>query len=111
MLIPLLLAASISRETIDKIVHEKADDLQTCYQDQLDEHPKLKGKVTVLFTVENDGAVSDAKVKATTLKNEEVEECVLDLFRALIFPDLNGACDASREDCTVKITYPLTFSP
>ncbi len=110
-LAPALAGASISQKVIDDVVREHADAFQDCYQEGLDRRPKLKGKITVVFAVEKDGTVSDAKAKSATLKDEKVETCILDEFRTMQFPDLSGGCDEDRDDCTVRITYPLTFSP
>src|SRR5687768_8434018 len=99
-LLMIVLAASISRETIDSVVHEHTDAIQACYQEGLDRRPKLKGKIVVLFKVEKDGSVSEAHAKTKTLVDEKVETCVLDLFRTMRFPDLTPTCDEDKDDCT-----------
>jgi hypothetical protein len=109
----LALASSIDPRVIDEHVHAKQDEIQACYDEGLARKPKLAGKIVVLFTVENDGRVSDAVTKkATTLRDPAVVECVLGVFETLVFEGgLTPGCDASKNDCTVKITYPLTFTP
>lgn len=105
-------ASSLDTALIDRVVHTKIDEIQRCYDEGLARKPRLAGKVVVLFTVEKDGAVSEAVTKkGTTLKDETVVSCLLAAFRGLHFPDLAAGCDASEEDCSVKITYPLRFSP
>lgn len=107
-----LVGASLATGVIDEIVRKNQPAVQACYDEGLDRNPTLAGKIVVLFTVENDGTVSDAVAKkGTTLKDETVVTCVVDSFRTLVFPSRADACDASKQDCWVKVTYPLTFSP
>lgn len=105
-------ATSIDTKTIDERVRTKREAVAACYDEGLARKPKLAGKILVLFVVENDGTVSDASAKkGTTLKDETVVNCVLGEIKTLVFPPMGDDCDASRDDCTVKITYPFTFTP
>jgi hypothetical protein len=108
----LALASSIDSRQIDEVVHAEQERVQGCYDEGLARNSKLRGKIVVLFTVENDGTVSDVVTKkGTTIKDEKVVDCIDELFETLQFPGLSPGCDASKQDCTVKITYPLTFTP
>lgn len=104
-------ASTIAPEVIDAVVHGRRDAIRDCYHAGLDRKPRLRGKMVVLMTVERDGSVSEAIAKSSTLADAEVEACVLGVFDGMHFPDLTGGCDASTQDCAVKITYPLTFTP
>ena len=108
---PAASASTIDPEVIDAVVHEHRDAIRDCYHAGLDRKPRLRGKLLVLMTVERDGSVREAIAKSSTVDDAEVEECVLGVFDRMHFPDLTGGCDASVEDCAVKITYPLTFTP
>src|SRR5262245_49535907 len=101
-------ASSIDTQLIDSKVKAKSDRISVCYEEGLARKPKLSGKIVVLFVVENDGTVSSVEAikKGTTLKDETVTACVLKEFEDLTFPSRVDACDASKENCTVKITYP-----
>jgi len=107
-------ASSIDTKLIDEKVKEKSDAISVCYEEGLSRRPKLAGKIVVLFVVENDGAVSSVSVakKGTSMKDEAVTSCIVAEFEKLTFPGrVDDGCDASKENCTVKITYPLTFTP
>jgi hypothetical protein len=105
-------ASSFDTAQIDRLVQAKSDAVSACYEEGLARKPKLSGKILVLFTVENDGTVSDAVTKkGTTLRDDAVIGCVLAEFKTLVFPSRVDSCDASKENCSVKITYPLSFTP
>lgn len=105
-------ASSIDTAQIDRLVKTKSEAISVCYEEGLARKPKLSGRIVVLFTVENDGTVSDAVTKkGTTLRDETVIGCVLAEFETLVFPSRVDACDASKENCSVTITYPLSFTP
>lgn len=106
-------ASSIDTRLIDEKVKTRSEAISVCYEEGLSRKPKLAGKIVVLFVVENDGTVSSVTVtkKGTTLKDETVTACILAEFTTLTFPSREDACDASKENCSVKITYPLTFTP
>jgi TonB family protein len=110
--LPLLFGSSIDTNLIDQTVKTKQEAIADCYDEGLKRKPKLRGKIVVLFTVENDGRVSDAVIKkGTTLADDDVKSCVLAAMKELTFPPMGGDCDAAKEDCTVRITYPFTFTP
>ena len=105
-------AASIDPKAVDAVVHEHQDAFQDCYDEGLKRKPKLRGKVVVFFRIEKSGEVTEAVAKkGTTLADETVQRCLLDAFERMHFPDFTGACDESDQDCFVRITYPLTFTP
>jgi hypothetical protein len=105
-------ASSIDTAMIDRLVKTKSDAVSACYEAGLARKPKLAGKINVHFTVENDGTVSQAAAKkGTTLRDDEVIGCVLAEFKTLVFPSRVDVCDASKENCSFTITYPLTFTP
>lgn len=113
LVLPAAAASTIDTRVIDDNVQAKSDAISVCYEEGLARKPKLSGKIVVLFLVENDGTVSKVEVtkKGTTLKDEIVTTCVLAEFEKLTFPVREDGCDASKENCTVKVTYPLTFTP
>lgn len=63
--------------------------IQACYERVLAEAgTKIEGRITVRFLVNPDGTVKEARVypRATSLKNESVQDCVLSSVHAWIFP-------------------------
>ena len=65
--------------------------------------PELAGKIVVQWKVGLDGAVTEAFVKTTTMKNQKVEECMERQIKRFKFdPPDGGIC---------IIEFPFVFSP
>jgi len=76
--------------------------LQDCYKRELREIPSLKGKVSVRFTVNPDGAVIAVELISSTLNNSRLESCLLAKIRRWRdFPP----CDASFGNQTFRQTF------
>jgi TonB family protein len=76
--------------------------IKHCYEKELRKDPELSGTVTVGFTVGARGTVTEAAVKQSTLKNKEVEGCMIEDIKGWIFPEPRGGQP-------VPITYPFKF--
>jgi hypothetical protein len=89
-------------EVIQRIVRQNFGRFRLCYENGLKNHPDLTGKVTVSFTIKNDGSVSDVKAN-TDMGDAAVASCVGKAFGGLSFPQPEGG--------VVKVSYPIMFSP
>lgn len=88
---------------IAKNVRRRASALRACYEMQLLSKPDLKGKVTVQWTIKQDGAVANPKVVANTIQNDKVTDCVMRAINRIRFkkPEA-GIC---------VIQWPFVFAP
>lgn len=100
---PVILGA-LDKPLIDAVLKKEWSQITRCYQDGLTSMPTLGGKLAVKFTIGQDGSVSSATTKSTTLNSPSVEQCVLSVFSAMHFPEPKGGG-------TVMLTYPLIFTP
>lgn len=99
-----LVSGALDASVIDKVVGMNSFSVITyCYEKEYAKNPKLFGSVTVKFTIDKDGRVSNAETKSTTLNNKVVEDCVCARFLRLKFP-------VPKDGGTVVISYPITFS-
>ena len=73
-----------------------------CYSLGLAQDPSLSGTVLVRFTVGPDGKVATAAVARTSLRNDAVEECLLNVVRTWTF-------GPRRQSQTLE--YPFEFEP
>jgi hypothetical protein len=75
-----------------------------CYQDVLNEkHTRdFKGKVTILLSLTTSGTAKAVKIMGGTLKNKEVEDCLVSTVKEFEFPKLDRPGD---------IQYDYTFEP
>ncbi len=103
-------ASSLDTREIDGTVHARIDDIRACYEEGLKRKPRLAGKLVMRFKVERDGSVHEAGLTKSTLRDEQVESCLVGVFETMQFPAFGPPC-ADGEDCSIKITYPLHFEP
>jgi TonB family protein len=60
--------------------------LRYCYEEQLQRFPKLQGSLRVDFEIAPSGAVQNAKLAESTLKNAAAEKCVVKGVEKFEFP-------------------------
>lgn len=99
---PIILGA-LDREAMDWVVKRHLNQVRYCYQRELNKTPDIQGKVVVKVEVAGDGTVTSAEIKSTTLKNEQVENCLLGRFMRFQFPEIKGGG-------IVIASYPFIFT-
>lgn len=75
-----------------------------CYESELRKNPSLSGKVTITFTIQERGNVTDAKATENTTGSPAVAECVT---RAISRFRFNPGPDGG----SVTFRYPFVFQP
>lgn len=84
-----IILGSLPRELMQEVVQEHRRALSTC-------GVGVDGEVTVKFIIAKDGSVADAAVKdkdgvlMSSLGSREANECVVDVFRGMSFPEPPG---------------------
>ncbi|HAN30949.1 MAG TPA: hypothetical protein DCQ06_05075 [Myxococcales bacterium] len=88
---------------IAKNVRRRAAALRACYERQLMSRPNLKGKVTMQWTINQEGKVIRPKMVTNTIKNNAVTDCVKRTVARIRFkkPEA-GIC---------VIQWPFVFAP
>ncbi len=74
-----------------------------CYERELKHNPTLRGRVTVHFTVANDGRPHEIDVSPDTLRSSEVTGCMEGVIRRWLFP--------VKPDGEVPMQFPVLFTP
>ncbi|MDB5218754.1 MAG: putative abductin-like protein [Myxococcaceae bacterium] len=93
----------LAPERIRSVVVEHLEVFGKCYEDGRRTNPKLQGKVTVKFEIDQDGTVTKSADARSDLPDEAVVKCVVDAYRTLRFP---------RPDAgVVTVYFPLIFNP
>lgn len=91
------------RNDIQSKVMQRAGAIRACYEQQLQIHENLAGKVTVRWTINLEGVVDGASVLDSTLGNSAVEQCVMRAIRRIRFaPPEGGVC---------VVQWPFVFNP
>ena len=81
------------------------DEFRLCYEKEINaENPKLAGRVGTSFVIGSGGSVTQAGIASSSLKNANVEQCILTVIRRIDFPIPRGGG-------LVQVTFPFKFSP
>ena len=92
----------MSRKTIKKVVRVYYSHFKYCYEKQLLKNPELEGKVVIKFLIGADGKVQKAEIAETTIKNAELEKCMIGAAKRMKFPKPLGGG-------VVDVKYPFVF--
>lgn len=88
---------------IEAVVKQRAGAIRACYEQQLQLHDNLAGKVAVRWTISLEGKVEAASVTNSTIGNAKVESCIMTVIRRMRFAKPEGGI------CVVQ--WPFVFSP
>ena len=97
-----IVVGSLSKDVIAAIIRKHQNEIKYCYEVELNKHPDLYGKISVAFTIDGTGGVSEANVNETTMNNSGVENCMATKIRRWKFPEPKGGGQ-------VFVTYPWVF--
>ncbi len=100
---PIVLGA-IDPRVVDAAIARQRGAINRCYEDALPQAPGLAGQVLVKFTIAQDGSVSSASTKSTSLRNPAVEACLEAQIARARFPPLESGRLA-------LVSYPFGFPP
>lgn len=98
-------AVSVDREAVRREVKTHLAEVKTCYDDAIKKDSKLgEGKIVIQFEVDETGKITSAKAneQKSTLKNSDVEQCLVKKFKSWTFP-------ASPKGTIVAVSYPFVF--
>ncbi|AWV89488.1 AgmX/PglI C-terminal domain-containing protein [Bradymonas sediminis] len=87
---------------IRRVVSAKSNAIKYCFERELQQNPKLSGKISAQWKVGLDGKVMSASIASTTMNNRKVEGCIARVIQRMRFdkPD-GGIC---------IINYPFVFT-
>jgi beta-lactamase regulating signal transducer with metallopeptidase domain len=90
-------------EAIQEVVRQNFGYFRVCYQNALKAQPNLRGRVTVAFTIDQDGSVLEPTDHGSDLPDPAVVQCVVRSFGYLSVPPPSGG--------QVTVIYPIQFDP
>ncbi len=65
-----------SADAISAVINKHQTAIEDCYKRAAKLNPNLKGSITVMFTIEPNGRVSNVRIIESSLKNSRVESCI-----------------------------------
>jgi TonB family protein len=85
-------------DAIDALFRRKAQELQSCWQDEYERshNRKLEGDVTVGLTVKPSGKPAGVRILKSTIGSPDVDQCVVKSVAAWNFPEVNADCPYMR---------------
>ena len=96
-------SGGMAKEAIAQAVRGARNEVQFCYERELQKSPQLEGKITVKFVIGADGNVKSANDDSDVkFPNPKVTGCLLSVVRKLKFPSPNGGGK-------VIVRYPFVF--
>jgi hypothetical protein len=86
------------------VLQQRDASARKCYQDVLNEkHTReFKGTVKLMLSINTNGTARAVKIMGGSLKNKDVEDCLVQTVKEFDFPKLDRAGD---------IQYDYTFEP
>ena len=98
---PVVMGA-LPREVIQKVINENKQQIRYCYEVELQRKQDLEGKVGVKWIIAATGMVAKVMVTESTLKNKNVENCIMAKIQGWKFPAPAGGG-------IVEVNYPFVF--
>jgi TonB family protein len=98
---PVVMGA-LPREVIQKVINENKQQIRYCYEVELQRKQDLEGKVGVKWIIAATGMVAKVLITESSLKNKNVEECIMAKIRTWKFPAPAGGG-------IVEVNYPFVF--
>jgi TonB family protein len=97
-------AGEFDAATVQRQIKQRLKSITRCYESELRKNPSLAGKVTVTFTIQERGNVTDARASENTTGSAAVAECVTRTISRFRFnPGPDGG--------SVTFRYPFVFQP
>lgn len=93
-------------DDVQAVVVKHNKSVQYCYERELRRNPDLRGKIVVRFTISPQGAVVKVEVVSSTVKNRQVERCVVNRIRR--WNDF-GQVAASVGNTIIRQTYAFGY--
>jgi hypothetical protein len=92
---------TLSNDYLDqRILQEKAQ-FQRCQSNSLRDATAIKGQLMIGLTINPDGRIAEARIVTTTIQNENLEKCILEIFKRIRFKSFHGS--------PIVRGYPLNF--
>jgi hypothetical protein len=94
------LSGELDAKTVQQYIRRQLPGVKWCYQDRLQQNPKLAGKLTLAFTILPSGGVANAQTASSTLGDAELESCIRNKMSRWKFP-------SPKDGGVVEVAYPL----
>ncbi len=98
-----VVSGSMDTSAIAAAIEAHKDAFRYCYEKEVNAgNPNLAGTITTTSVLGSSGRITEAGIKNSSMKNPNVERCVLGVLRRIDFPVPQGG--------TVQFTFPFKFA-
>ncbi len=100
-----IVMGGLDEDAIAREIERHRDEIKYCYEKEINVgNPGLSGRVTLRWVIGASGAVGRIGIVSSSLRNANVEGCVSDVIKRIVFPPVKGGG-------TGEVTYPFVFRP
>jgi hypothetical protein len=92
----------LDKDQIAAVINRHIGEVIYCYEKGLQVQGGLSGRVGIRWLINGGGIVNGAAVESSSLKNAQVEGCILEHLRGWKFPKPVGGVN-------VKVSYPFVL--
>ncbi|MDP1917540.1 MAG: AgmX/PglI C-terminal domain-containing protein [Myxococcales bacterium] len=85
-----VVGGAMDKEMLARVINSKLGEVSACAERALLKTPDVAGKLVVEWQVSNIGAVKSARSRSSTVRNPELEACVLARVRTWRFPQTSS---------------------
>ncbi len=97
------ISGGLTREQISKVVRRNKRDINRCYESRLQFSPKMKGRVTMGFSINAAGRVISSASNGSNINDKALQDCMARKIKTWRFDKpINGR--------TVKVSFPFNLS-
>ena len=96
-------SADIDQGKLASFVRARFSLIKACYENALKRNPKLRGKISIRFTILETGGLTDVAAAQNSLGSPEVAACIVNTMRSWR--------TQFRPSGPVTVEYPFVFSP
>lgn len=97
-----LVEDGLSKREVWEVINRHFSEIRNCYESAIVRKADIEGKLMVQFSIDSGGHVRKASVKASTLKDPRLDQCILGRLTQWAFPKPKGRSE-------VSVTYPFLF--
>ncbi|WP_434300824.1 AgmX/PglI C-terminal domain-containing protein [Corallococcus exiguus] len=101
--VPEVDSSEVKPKDLAREIQRRKASIQRCYENGLKRDPSLKGRVMIRFDLTPQGRASNVEVEESTLRSDEVINCIKTTMRTWTFP--------FKPSDDVPVSYPFIFSP
>lgn len=87
---------------VESVMQKYGNQLRNCFTAQVPNNPNFGGRVTLNYTIQSNGAISNISTSESTINHGGVEKCLKDSVAGAQFAKPNGG--------TCNVRWPLSFN-